>query len=123
MRHLRTIIVWSGLLLVVVINLGPDLSYKGMYHPVGVEAVQAFQATLDNHDFEQPVWRWGGDDGLLDTGQWGQTWLRNDYRDPYLLAKLNLTLMIIGFFIFLYLLAGLVVRPALLPQRQLLRTS
>lgn len=98
--------MWVGILLVVVINLAPNLLYKGMYHAVEGEAVRVYQPSVYEHDFDQPVWRVGTVEGVMDTGERVQVKLQNDYRDPHLLAKPNLTLLIIGFFILLYFLAG-----------------
>ena len=123
MRHLQTAIVLCVILLVVVINLAPDFSYKGMQHPVGAEAVQVFQSTLADHDFEQPVWRWGSEGGPIDTGQRVLVELRSDYRDPHLLAKPDLTLFLIGSFVLLYVLARLVAHLASSARRQSSRTS
>ena len=106
MRHLQTAIALCGVFLIVTINLAPDFSYKGMQHPVGAEAIQVFQPALGDHDFEQPVWRY--EEGFVDTGQRVLVELRSDYRDPHLLAKPNLTLLVIGFFVLLYFLAGTV---------------
>ena len=108
MRHLQTTILWCGLLLVVVINLAPDLFYVGTYHPMGAEAVRVYQPTVYDHDFDQPVWRLDVVEGVIDTGERVQVELRNDYRDQHLLAKPNLTLLVIGFFVLLYFLAGMV---------------
>ena len=60
--------------------------------------MQVFQSFETDHGFDQPVWRSGNEAGFVDTGQRMQVWLRNDYRDPHLLAKPNLSLLIIGFF-------------------------
>ncbi len=121
MRHFQTIIVLGGILLVVAINLAPDLFYVGTYHPVGAEAVRIYQPSVHDHDFDQPVWRMDAVEGVIDTGERVQVELRNDYRDPHLLAKPNLTLLVIGFFVLLYFLAGVVMRLASSARRP--RTS
>ena len=110
MRHLRTIIVWGGLLLVVAVNLAPNLFYVEMYHPVGAEALRVYQPSVYDHDFDQPFWCLGGAEGVVDTGERVQVELRNDYRDPHLLAKPNLTLSVIGIIFVLYITIGLLAR-------------
>ena len=101
----------------VTINLAPDLLYKGIEHPVGAGALRVYQASANDHDFELPVWREEAVEGTVDTGERVQVWLRSDYRDPHLLTKPNLTLLVIGFFVLLYLFVSILTRVTAVWQR------
>ena len=110
MRLVQNCIVLFGLFFIVLINILPDLLYVSWYHPVGEEAVRVYEAASMPAGPILPIFRAEGGNPPTDTGQRVCVYLRSDYRDKHLLAKPNLTLLLIGILVALYLLSEIVAR-------------
>ena len=110
MRLVQNCIVFFGLLFIALINILPDFFYVGRYHPVGEEAVKVYEAASLSDGPATPVFHLGGGAPMKDTGQRVCVYLRSSYRDEHLLAKPNLTLILIGGLAALYLLVSVMAR-------------